>query len=98
MPLEILVPRRLYRQIADQLRQLIDDGWSLLIFPEGGRSPDGWGQPFRGGAAFLSVRREFVGEAERVKEIFKSAATDMGRDRYFQGSGLVDLMRAIQSV
>ena len=37
-------------------RELIDDGWSLLIFPEGGRSPDGWGQPFRGGAAYLSIR------------------------------------------
>ena len=34
----------------------IDDGWSMLIFPEGGRSPDGWGQPFRGGAAYLSLR------------------------------------------
>ena len=28
----------------------------MLIFPEGGRSPDGWGQPFRGGAAYLSQR------------------------------------------
>ena len=28
----------------------------MLIFPEGGRSPDGWGQPFRAGAAFLAVR------------------------------------------
>ena len=28
----------------------------MLIFPEGGRSPDGWGQPFRGGAAYLSNR------------------------------------------
>ena len=28
----------------------------MLIFPEGGRSPDGWGQPFRGGAAYLSSR------------------------------------------
>ena len=34
----------------------IDDGWSMVIFPEGGRSPDGWGQPFRGGAAYLSPR------------------------------------------
>ena len=34
----------------------IDDGWSMLIFPEGGRSPDGWGQPFRGGAAYLALR------------------------------------------
>jgi serine protease AprX len=49
-------------------------------------------------AAFLSIRREFIGEAEKVKQIFASTATDLGRDRYFQGAGLVDLMRAIQSV
>jgi serine protease AprX len=49
-------------------------------------------------AAFLSIRREFIGEPEKVKKIFTSTATDLGRDRYFQGSGLVDLMRAIQSV
>ena len=49
-------------------------------------------------AAFLSVRTEFVGKAERVKDIFVSTATDLRRDHYFQGSGLVDLMRAIQSV
>ena len=49
-------------------------------------------------AAFLSVRNEFIGKAERVKEIFVSTATDLKRDRYFQGSGVVDLMRAIQSV
>ncbi len=44
------------RRSADQARELIDDGWSLLLFPEGGRSPDGWGQPFRGGAGYLAVR------------------------------------------
>jgi serine protease AprX len=49
-------------------------------------------------AAFLSVRREFIGQPEKVKEIFVSTATDLKRERYFQGSGLVDLMRAIQSV
>lgn len=49
-------------------------------------------------AAFLSLRGEFIGEAEKVKTIFTSTATDLGRDRYFQGAGLVDLMRAIQSV
>lgn len=49
-------------------------------------------------AAFLSIRQEFIGETERVKEIFTDAATDLGRDRYFQGHGMVDLMRAIQSV
>jgi subtilisin family serine protease len=49
-------------------------------------------------AAFLSVRREFIGQPEKVKDIFIKSATDLNRDRYFQGSGLVDLMRAIQSV
>jgi 1-acyl-sn-glycerol-3-phosphate acyltransferase len=44
------------RRTADQSAELLDDGWSMLIFPEGGRSPDGWGQPFRGGAAYLSSR------------------------------------------
>lgn len=44
------------RRTADQAARLIGDGWSMLIFPEGGRSPDGWGQPFRGGAAYLSSR------------------------------------------
>ena len=44
------------RKSADQAAVLLDDGWSMLIFPEGGRSPDGWGQPFRGGAAYLSSR------------------------------------------
>ena len=39
-------------------------------------------------AAFLSVRGEFIGKAERVKEIFVSTATDLRRDRYFQGAGL----------
>jgi serine protease AprX len=49
-------------------------------------------------AAFLSIRREFIGQPEKVKEIFLSTATDLKRDIYFQGRGLVDLMRAIQSV
>jgi len=49
-------------------------------------------------AAFLSIRQEFVGRPDEVKSIFVSSATDLKRERYFQGSGLVDLMRAIQSV
>jgi subtilisin family serine protease len=49
-------------------------------------------------AGFLSARREFIGQPERVKEIFLSSATDLKRNRYFQGHGLVDLLRAIQSV
>jgi serine protease AprX len=49
-------------------------------------------------AAFLSVQTEFIGQPERVKRIFMNAAVDLGRDRTFQGAGLVDLMKALQSV
>lgn len=48
--------RKVSRRSADTAARLIDDGWSLLIFPEGGRSPDGWGQDHKGGAAYLAVR------------------------------------------
>lgn len=44
------------RKSSDQLRGLIEDGWSVVIYPEGGRSPDGWGQDFKGGAAYLANR------------------------------------------
>jgi subtilisin family serine protease len=49
-------------------------------------------------AAFLSVRQEFIGQPERIKEIFCRTATSLGRERYFEGAGLVDLMRALQSL
>lgn len=49
-------------------------------------------------AGFLSVRQEFIGRPQSVKEIFLSSATDLKRERYLQGRGLLDLMRAIQSV
>jgi subtilisin family serine protease len=49
-------------------------------------------------AAFLSIRQEFVGRPEEVKRIFLATATDLERAPYFQGRGLVDVMRAIQSI
>jgi 1-acyl-sn-glycerol-3-phosphate acyltransferase len=47
---------RVSRRSADLAADLLDEGWSLAIFPEGGRSQDGWAQPFRGGAAYLAQR------------------------------------------
>jgi subtilisin family serine protease len=49
-------------------------------------------------AAFLSVRSEFIGEPERVKEIFLANTVDLRRERSFQGAGLMDLMRVLQAV
>jgi 1-acyl-sn-glycerol-3-phosphate acyltransferase len=48
--------RRVSRDSATIAARLLEEGWSLLIFPEGGRSPDGWGQTHRGGAGWLAER------------------------------------------
>jgi len=49
-------------------------------------------------AAFLSIRREFIGKPLDVKRIFLTTASPLGRERYFEGHGLIDLIRAIQSI
>jgi subtilisin family serine protease len=49
-------------------------------------------------AAFLSIRREYIGKPLDVKDLLLQTATDLRRDPNHQGAGLVDLMRAISSV
>ena len=44
------------RRSAAVTQQLVEEGWNLIIFPEGGRTPDGNLQAFKPGAAFLAVR------------------------------------------
>src|SRR5262249_40029528 len=48
-------------------------------------------------AAFLSVRREFIGQPRAVKELFTANATSLGRDRFMEGHGLIDLMRVLST-
>ncbi|MCK5616689.1 S8 family peptidase [Candidatus Pacearchaeota archaeon] len=49
-------------------------------------------------AQFLSVNPEFIGRSDDVKSILMRTCTDLGRDRYFQGSGFIDVLRMIQAV
>jgi serine protease AprX len=52
-----------------------------------------------GAAALLMARHnELVGRPARIKQILCATATDLGRDRYFQGAGMLDVLRALQSV
>ena len=43
------------RRESTTARELVDAGWSLLVFPEGTRSKDGWMQRFRHGTARLCL-------------------------------------------
>ncbi len=36
--------QRVNRKSADLAAEMLEEGWNLLIYPEGGRSPDGWMQ------------------------------------------------------
>jgi hypothetical protein len=52
-----------------------------------------------GAAALLMARhKELIGEPQRIKEILCRTATDLGRERYFQGAGMLDILRALQSI
>jgi serine protease AprX len=49
-------------------------------------------------ALILAKHRELIGKPDRIKEILCSTATDLGREKYFQGCGMLDVLRAIQSI
>jgi subtilisin family serine protease len=52
-----------------------------------------------GAAALLLARHpELIGDPARVKALLCSTATDLGRERSFQGAGLVDALRALQAI
>jgi len=66
------------RKSADLPAQLLGKGWNLLIFPEGGRSADGWGHEHRGGAAYLGTKtgRPVVPvHLEGTRRVLKRGAT-----------------------
>lgn len=52
-----------------------------------------------GAAALLMARhRELLGRPARIKSVLCATATDLGRERYFQGAGMLDILRALQSI
>jgi subtilisin family serine protease len=46
-------------------------------------------------AAFLSRRREFIGYPDRVKTILLENCTSLGRETYFQGHGMPNLIKML---
>lgn len=51
-----------------------------------------------GAAALLLARhRELIGKPQQVKRLLMDSATDLEREAYFQGAGLVDALRTAQA-
>ncbi|MGH9127939.1 MAG: lysophospholipid acyltransferase family protein [Acidimicrobiales bacterium] len=48
--------QRVNRRSMDLAAELLGEGWNLVFFPEGGRSPDGWARAFGDAAAHLARR------------------------------------------
>lgn len=74
------------------------------LTPTGGQSTEMDGTSFAaphvsGAAAMLMARHpELIGRPRRIKQILMKSATDLGRTPDFQGAGLLDILRAMQSV
>ena len=84
---DIVAPGEKIRSTAPGGKMLLMDGTSMAA-------------PHVSGVCALLMGRypELIGEPERIKQILMRTATDLGRERHFQGAGLVDALRALQSV
>lgn len=56
--------------------------------------------PHVSGAAAMLMGRysELIGQPRRIKQILCDTATDLGRERSFQGRGMLDVLRALQKI
>lgn len=81
----------------DAMRAKAPAGANVLYLEQSGTS---MAAPHVSGAiaAFLSVRQEFIGQPEKVKELFLGNTIDLNRERSFQGRGMLDLLKVLQAV
>ena len=77
------VERRGGARVTGTAKRLLGEGWSLLLFPEGTRSSDGWMQDFRSGPARLCCG----GGVPAVPVALRGTYRAMPRGRHWPGPG-----------
>ena len=84
---DLVAPGEKIRSLGLKAEAHIQDGTSMAA-------------PHVSGAAALLLARypELIGQPDRVKNLLCATATDLGRDKSFQGAGLVDVLRAMQAM
>ncbi|MBN1345002.1 MAG: S8 family serine peptidase [Phycisphaerae bacterium] len=84
---DLLAPGEKIRSVVPEDKTEMMDGTSMAA-------------PHVSGAAalLLCTHRELIGKPQRVKRVLCDTATDLGRERYFQGHGMLDTLRALQSL
>jgi subtilisin family serine protease len=84
---DIVAPGEKIRSTVPNNATLLRDGTSMAA-------------PHVSGVCAMLMARypELIGEPERIKRILMDTATDLNRERHFQGAGIVDALRALQSV
>ena len=80
---------------AERTRSALGTGETVLYEEESGTSLAG-AHVSGAAAAVLSTRRDLIGSPDLLKRVLMESAVDLGRSRFFQGSGMIDVMQALQ--
>lgn len=80
-----------------QIDDLVKDGKAGVLYFELSGTSVATAHVSGACAALISARTELKGQPELLKALLMQSAVDLRRSRFFQGSGMIDVMQALQT-